>query len=77
MFCSGTRQRRSRRPHSGGSALNLNRPGVLKVLAAAAEGRIDLVIVEDLYRLARDPKDLRGILDMLSSRGIIVMRGDM
>jgi DNA invertase Pin-like site-specific DNA recombinase len=55
----------------------MNRPGVLKVLAAAAEGRIDLVIVEGLYLLARDPKDLRGILDMLSSRGIIVMRGDM
>lgn len=60
---------------SGESALNLERPGLLKVLAAVAEGRIDTVIVGDLDRLARDPEDLRRILDSLSSSGVVVLHG--
>ncbi|MGC9999902.1 MAG: recombinase family protein [Bryobacteraceae bacterium] len=62
---------------SGESALNMNRTGLLKVLAAANEGHIDVVIVEDLFRLARDPEDLRHILDSFSSRGVVVMHGRM
>jgi DNA invertase Pin-like site-specific DNA recombinase len=57
----------------GASAHNLKRPGLLKVLTAAAEGHIDVVIVGDLDRLARDPGHLSGILDSLSARGVLVM----
>ena len=62
---------------SGESALNMSRTGLLKVLAAADEGHIDVVIVEDLFRIARDPEDLRRILDSFSSRGVVVMHGAM
>jgi len=44
---------------NGESAFDMTRPGLLRVLAAAAEGGIGVVIVEDLARLARDPDCLR------------------
>lgn len=62
---------------SGESALNMSRPGLLQVLAAAADGRIDMLVVEDMYRLARDPDDLRRILDSFRSSGVVVMHGGM
>ena len=62
---------------SGTSGLDMSRPGLLRVLAAVAEGRIDVVIVEDLIRLARDPEDLQGFLDSFTSRGVTVIHGDM
>jgi DNA invertase Pin-like site-specific DNA recombinase len=62
---------------SGESALKLERPALLKVLAAVAESRVDSVIVGDLDRLARDPEDLRRIQDSFSSSGVVVLHGLM
>ena len=60
---------------NGESALDMRRPGLSRVLAAAAERRIGVVVVEDLARLARDPDDLQYILDSLRSSGVVVMHG--
>jgi site-specific DNA recombinase len=55
---------------SGKSAHNLNRPGLLILLAAVAAGEVNTVIVPDLSRLARNPRDLRRLLKLFDSRGI-------
>jgi DNA invertase Pin-like site-specific DNA recombinase len=56
----------------GQPALDMSRHGLEEVLAAA-ERRIGAVIVEDLARLARDPDDLRDILESLAVGGAIVL----
>ena len=58
---------------SGKSALDMTREGLNEILAAAAERRVDLVIVQDWARLARDPDDLQGILASLAEGGVIVV----
>jgi hypothetical protein len=54
---------------NGRSALDMSRDGPKEILAAAAERQIDLVIIEDWARLARDPDDLQRILDLLAAGG--------
>src|SRR5437870_11911213 len=58
---------------SGKSAHNLNRPGLLTLLAAVAAGEVNTVIVTDLSRLARNPQDLRRLLKLFDSRGIVLV----
>ena len=58
---------------SGKSAHNLNRPGLLTLLAAVAAGEVNTVIVPDLSRLARNPQDLRRLLKLFDSRGIVLV----
>jgi DNA invertase Pin-like site-specific DNA recombinase len=55
---------------AGESAHNLKRPGLVALLAAVNAGRVDLILVPDLSRLARDPGDLHRLLDVLGRRGI-------
>ena len=54
----------------GESADNLKRPGLLALLAAVAAGYANLIIVPDLTRLARDPGDLRRLMDSFARRGV-------
>ena len=58
---------------SGKSALDMTREGLNEILTAAAERRVDVVIVQDCARLARDPDDLQRILDSLAAGGVIVV----
>jgi site-specific DNA recombinase len=58
---------------SGESAHNLNRPGLLTLLAAVAAGEVNTVIIRDLSRLARNPQDLRRLLKLFDSRGIALV----
>ena len=58
---------------NGKSALDMTREGLTEILAAAAERRVDVVIVQDWARLARDPDDLQDILDSLAAGGVIVV----
>ena len=56
----------------GKSALDMSREGLNEVLAAAAGRRVDVVIVQDWARLARNPDDLQRILDSLAACGVLV-----
>ena len=60
---------------SGQSALDMSRQGLEKVLGAASEHGIEVLIVADVARLARDPEDLRRVLDSLTSNGVVVIYG--
>ncbi|HEU0141474.1 MAG TPA: recombinase family protein, partial [Bryobacteraceae bacterium] len=60
---------------SGKSALDMSRQGLRDILAAATERRMEVLIVEDCARLARDPEDLQRILDSLAADGVIVVHG--
>ena len=58
---------------SGKSAHNLNRPGLLTLLAAIAAGEVNTVIIPDLSRLARNPQDLRRLLKLFDRRGVALV----
>ena len=58
---------------AGESANNTRRPGLLALLAAVAAGRITVVIVPDLARLARDTGDLRRLMDSFARRGVSIV----
>lgn len=51
----------------------LGRDGILELLADARSGGIDVVIVEELDRLARDMEDLAGIHKRLSFAGVDII----
>lgn len=50
-----------------------NRPGILKMLDDAKAGKFDVVVVEELDRLARDMEDLAHIHKRLSFNGIEII----
>ena len=58
---------------SGKSAHDMTREGLNEIRAAATERRVDVLIVQDWARLARDPDDLQRILDSLAAGGVIVV----
>jgi site-specific DNA recombinase len=57
----------------GESAKDLNRPGVQRLLALVAAGRIDAVIVAKLDRLTRSVKDLCGLLELFEKRKVALI----
>src|SRR3984893_18012476 len=54
----------------GESAKNLNRPGMLRLLAMADAREIDAVIIAKLDRLTRSVKDLGELLERFERRGV-------
>ncbi|WP_298810516.1 recombinase family protein [uncultured Sphingomonas sp.] len=52
------------------SGANNRRPGMTQMLADAAAGSFDIVIVEDLDRAARDLEDIAGIYKRLAFAGV-------
>jgi len=55
---------------AGQSAHNTRRPGLLALLAAVDGGRVTVIIVPDLTRLARDAGVLQHLRDSLARRGV-------
>ena len=51
----------------------IGRSGLLKLLAAAAEGKFDVVLVEELDRLSRDMADLANIHKELTAQGVEIV----
>lgn len=51
------------------SGASMERPGILRLLAAAKTGRINLVVAEGLDRLSRNMKDIAAIHEMLGYHG--------
>ena len=54
----------------GESAKNLNRPGMLRLLAMADARKIDAVIIAKLDRLTRSVKDLAELLERFERRSV-------
>ena len=54
----------------GESAHNLQRPGLLALLEAVDSDRVDVIIVPDLSRLARDEGGLRFLLNAFEAHGV-------
>lgn len=50
-----------------------SRPGYQQLLAHAAEGRFDVLLVDDLSRLSRDDYEMKGVLRRLTWGGIRVV----
>lgn len=61
---------------SGVSANNLQRPGLLALLAAVEAGIADMVIVPDLSRLARDADHLQRLRETLDRHGVRLIAAD-
>jgi DNA invertase Pin-like site-specific DNA recombinase len=61
---------------SGESAHNMRRPGLLALLAAVEAGLMDVVIVPDLSRLARDAEHLQRLRESLGRHGVRLVSAD-
>lgn len=61
-------KRRSIRLPDGTTALRTVRPGFRAVLDGLASGEFDGLIADDLDRVARDPRDLEDLIDVVESR---------
>src|SRR5215831_14978600 len=57
----------------GESARNLNRPGMLRLLALVEGCAVDAVIVAKLDRLTRSVKDLCSLLEVFEKRGVALI----
>lgn len=55
-----------------GVAGRKDRPGLCRLLADAATGHFDVVVVDDLDRLDTDPVRLAAVLDRLATAGVAV-----
>jgi DNA invertase Pin-like site-specific DNA recombinase len=55
---------------AGESAHNGRRPGLMELLAAVDSRLVNVVIVSDLTRLARDGGDLHRLMDYFDRRGV-------
>jgi site-specific DNA recombinase len=60
-------KRRSIRLPDGSTALRTVRPGFRAVLDGLASGEFDGLIADDLDRVARDPRDLEDLIDVVES----------
>lgn len=54
------------------SGATMDRPGILRLLAAAKAGRIGLVVAEGLDRLSRSLKDIAAVFETLSYHGVSI-----
>ncbi len=61
-------KRRKVRLPDGSTALRVDRPAFRRMLADLAAGRIDAVVAYDLDRVARDPRDLEDLIDVVEHR---------
>jgi DNA invertase Pin-like site-specific DNA recombinase len=61
---------------SGESAHNMSRPGLLALPAAVEAGLVNVVIVPDLSRLARDVDHLRRLRESLDKHGVRLISAD-
>jgi DNA invertase Pin-like site-specific DNA recombinase len=52
----------------GESAMNLNRPGLQRLLTLVDSGKVKALIVAKLDRLTRSVKDLCGLLELFEKR---------
>jgi DNA invertase Pin-like site-specific DNA recombinase len=52
----------------GTTALRVDRPAFRRLLADLASGRIEAVVAYDLDRVARDPRDLEDLIDVVETR---------
>lgn len=53
----------------GASGLNIERPGLLRLLADVAKGKFQWLVVDEWFRLSRS-EDLLGILDKLLAHNV-------
>ncbi|MGX2994091.1 recombinase family protein [Streptomyces sp. JNUCC 64] len=68
---SAFKRKKTRLP-DGTTALRTVRPGFRRALALLASGEADGLIVYDLDRTARDPRDLEDLIDVIETRGVPV-----
>ncbi|MEV5182863.1 recombinase family protein [Streptomyces werraensis] len=61
-------KRRKIKLPDGSTALRTVRPGFRAALAGLASGEFDGLIADDLDRVARDPRDLEDLIDVVESR---------
>ncbi|MFJ9536637.1 recombinase family protein [Streptomyces sp. NPDC101225] len=61
-------KRRKIKLPDGSTALRTVRPGFRRVLDGLASGEFDGLIADDLDRVARDPRDLEDLIDVVESR---------
>ncbi|MEU2584522.1 recombinase family protein [Streptomyces avermitilis] len=61
-------KRRKIKLPDGGTALRTVRPGFRAALEGLASGEFDGLIADDLDRVARDPRDLEDLIDVVESR---------
>lgn len=61
-------KRRKIKLPDGATALRTVRPGFRAALAGLASGEFDGLIADDLDRVARDPRDLEDLIDVVESR---------
>ncbi|MEU3546271.1 recombinase family protein [Streptomyces longwoodensis] len=61
-------KRRKIKLPDGSSALRTVRPGFRRALEGLASGEFDGLIADDLDRVARDPRDLEDLIDVVESR---------
>lgn len=65
---SAFKRRKIKLPDGTTTALRTVRPGFRAVLDALASGECDGLIADDLDRVARDPRDLEDLIDVVESR---------
>src|SRR5205823_2309183 len=61
-------KRRKIKLPDGTTALRTLRPGFRRALEGLAAGEFDGLIADDLDRVARDPRDLEDLIDVVESR---------
>lgn len=54
----------------GWSGFRLDRPALVRLLADAEAGRVDVVLVEHLDRISRDLRDALEVVDRLAAAGV-------
>ena len=52
------------------SGANNNRPGLIQLMAAVRDGRIDMVVAEALDRVSRDQEHIAGLYKQLTFAGV-------
>lgn len=65
-------KRRKVKLPDGTAAMRVVRPGFRRLLELLASGQADALIAYDLDRVARDPRDLEDLIDVVETRGIPV-----
>jgi site-specific DNA recombinase len=63
-------KRRKVRLPDGSTALRVVRPAFRRLLDDLAAGTVDALVGYDLDRVARDPRDLEDLIDIVESRGV-------